>query len=199
MADFIRTFIKTKFVKFYELKHKFDLKVKIWALQLNPDIEMDKSVRITNTTLIETRFGGKIKIGKNTELLEDVKILTYGGNIIIGENCSINSGTIIYGHGNTMIGNNVLIAGGCMIIPNNHKFRDLLKPIIQQGNSSIGIVIEDDVWLGHGCSILDGVTIKEGAIVAAGSVVNKNVESLSIVGGVPILQIGCRVRNDEKN
>jgi acetyltransferase-like isoleucine patch superfamily enzyme len=58
-------------------------------------------------------------------------------------------------------------------------------PIRQQGSTSRGIQIEDDVWIGHGCSILDGVVIGRGAIVAAGSVVTKNVPSFAVVGGVP--------------
>lgn len=186
MAVGMKRIVKKIIVKLYQIKMRFDLKVKIWAIQMNPNIEMDKSVRITNSTLIETRFGGKIKIGKNTELLEDVKILTYGGNIEIGENCSINPGTIIYGHGNTRIGDHVLIAGHCMIIPANHIFKDVDKPIGKQGLTKKGINIANDVWLGHSVSVLDGVSIGKGAIVAAGSVVNESVPEFTLVGGVPI-------------
>ena len=85
----------------------------------------------------------------------------------------------------TTIGNDVLIAGQCMIVPSNHNFEDINRPIKQQGFNSKGIIIEDNVWIGSGCKILDGVTIKKGAIIASGSVVTKNVAPNEIVGGVP--------------
>jgi acetyltransferase-like isoleucine patch superfamily enzyme len=119
--------------------------------------------------------------------------MTYGGIIEIGSNCSINPYTIIYGHGlGTKIGNNVLIAGHCMIIPANHNFSHTDVPINKQGINSKGIIIEDDVWIGSGCQILDGITIGKGAVIAAGAVVNKSVEPYNIVGGVPAKIIGKR-------
>ena len=111
--------------------------------------------------------------------------MTYGGNITIGDFCSINPYTILYGHGNLSIGNNVLIAAHCVIIPANHIFSDLDSPINSQGLTTKGIIIEDDVWIGAGCRILDGVTVGKGSIIAAGAVVNKDVEPYTIVGGVP--------------
>lgn len=149
------------------------------------NINIAENVRISSDAKVETRFGGSITIGSSTELLDGVLVLTYGGDICIGKNCSINPYTIIYGHGGTKIGDNVLIAGHCMIIPNNHNFSNRAVPIAKQGNTSKGIVIGDDVWIGHGCSILDGVTIGKGSIIAAGSVIVKSVEPFTIVGGVP--------------
>lgn len=144
-----------------------------------------RSIRVAKTATIEVRFGGSISIDENTEVLDGALILTYGGDIIIGKNCSINPYTIIYGHGNTIIGDNVLIAGHSMIIPNNHIYIDRNKTIRKQGNSSKGIKIGNDVWIGHACSILDGVTIGDGAIIAAGSVVNCNIPPYTLYGGIP--------------
>jgi len=115
--------------------------------------------------------------------------MTYGGSIIIGDRCSINPHTVIYGHGKgTVIGNDVLIAAHCVIIPANHNFSDASRPINAQGVNSKGIIIHDNVWIGAGCTILDGVEIGAGAIVAAGCVVNRDVPENVIVGGVP-----CRI------
>ncbi|HMO34365.1 MAG TPA: DapH/DapD/GlmU-related protein [Lacibacter sp.] len=142
----------------------------------------------------DTTLGGDIIIGDNNEILTGCLIMTYGGTVRIGSQCSINPYTIVYGHGaGTVIGNNVLIAGHCMIIPANHVISRTDIPIRQQGVSSKGIIIEDDVWIGSGCRILDGVTIGRGAVVAAGSVVNKSVEPYSIVAGVPAKLIKKRV------
>lgn len=170
---------------------KYRLKFQVFRLKRN-GISIGENCQIATSARIQIRKGGNIKIGDNCEILDGVLIFSYGGNISIGNNCSINPYTIIYGHGGTTIGNNVLIAGGTMIIPNTHKFEKIDIPISQQGNESVGITVGDDVWIGHGCSILDGVVIEKGAIVAAGAVVNKKVSSYSIVGGVPAREIGKR-------
>lgn len=165
----------------------------------NPKISVGANVRIAQNAKVQVRYGGEITIEENTELLDGVLVLTYGGKIKIGKNCSINPYTIIYGHGGTTIGDNVLIAGQCMIIPNTHKFAEKETLINQQGNKAIGITIEDDVWISHGCSILDGVVIGKGAVVAAGSVVNKSVEPYTVVGGVPAVKIKKRGDDNTKN
>ena len=82
--------------------------------------------------------------------------------------------------------------GHGLIIPCNHILADRTKAINQQGWSSKGMVIEDNVWIGSGCRRLDGVRIESGAIVAAGSVVNKDVQANAIVGGTPAKLIKMR-------
>lgn len=156
------------------------------------NIFIHPSVYIAKSAKIETRLGGKITINEGTEVLDGVLILTYGGDISIGKRCSINPYSILYGHGGLSIGDDVMIAGANMIIPNNHKFNDFSKPISQQGSTSEGIRIENNVWIAHGCSILDGVLIESGAVVAAGAVVNKKVEANTIVGGIPAKKIKDR-------
>ncbi len=151
----------------------------------NTNIVIGKSTYVSPTTLIEDRNGGTIRIGEKCEILDGVLILSYGGAIEIGDNCSINPYTIIYGHGGVKIGNNVLIAAATMIVPNNHNFQLKDKTIIEQGCTAKGIIIEEDVWIGHGCSLLDGITVSKGTVVAAGSVVNKSTEPYSVIAGIP--------------
>jgi acetyltransferase-like isoleucine patch superfamily enzyme len=144
--------------------------------------------------LFDTSAGGKITIGSGNQILRGCLFMTYGGSIEIGNNCSINPYSIIYGHGKGVkIGDNVLIAGHCMIIPANHIFENTSIPIKNQGLTSKGIIIEDDVWLGGGCKILDGVVIGKGAVIAAGSVVTKSVKENTIVAGVPARVIKTRM------
>lgn len=150
------------------------------------NVQIDKNVFLDENVLIRIKGTGKILVGEGSELLYGVVLMSYfSGNIIIGKGCSINPYTIIYGVGDTIIGNDVLIAGHCMIIPNNHNIKLREVPINKQGHSSKGIIIEDDVWIGHGCSILDGVTIGKGSVIAAGSVVNRTVPPYTVYGGVP--------------
>jgi acetyltransferase-like isoleucine patch superfamily enzyme len=71
------------------------------------------------------------------------------------------------------------------VVPAGHNFERVDIPIRKQGSLMKGIVIEDDVWIGCGCRILDGVRIGRGSVIGAGSVVNKNVPEYSVVVGVP--------------
>lgn len=144
-----------------------------------------RTTAISSRAVVRNQAGGSISIGKGTEVLDFAFISSYGGSVEIGNNCSINPFCMLYGHGGLRIGNNVLIAGGTMIIPASHVFTDKDTPINRQGLTKKGIEIKDNVWIGHGCSILDGVVIGEGAIIAAGSVVTENVNSNEIVGGTP--------------
>jgi galactoside O-acetyltransferase len=72
-----------------------------------------------------------------------------------------------------------------MIIPNQHEIGNAEKNDKDQGNTSLGITIENNVWIGHGCSVLDGVTVGEGAVIGAGSVVTKDVPPFAVVTGIP--------------
>lgn len=65
-------------------------------------------------------------------------------------------------------------------------------PIYLQGVSAKGIIIEDNVWIGAGAKILDGVVLREGTVVGAGSVVNKSTEAYSVVVGIPARTIRVR-------
>ncbi len=114
-----------------------------------------------------------------------------GGNIaqlIIGDNVGIGWRTSI-SVGNTIIlGNNVRIAGDCYLAgypghPINAKLRALGKP---DEDSQIGdIILDDDVWLATGVKVMPGVTIGRGTIVAAGSVVTKDLPCFVLAAGVP--------------
>lgn len=128
---------------------------------------------------------GKITIGNEVKIKEFVHIYTYSGHVQIGDQVSINPYCMIYGQGGVVIGNKVLIAAQTIIVSANHNFQDTSIPKTYQGMTAKGIVIGDDVWIGAGCKILDGVTIGNGAIIAAGAVVTQNVAPYTIVGGIP--------------
>ena len=86
-----------------------------------------------------------------------------------------------------------MIAPHCMIASGNHDHKQLDKPIRLAENISKGpIVIEDGVWIGANSTVTDGVRIGHNAVVAAGSVVTKDVEPYDIVAGVPAKVIGNR-------
>jgi len=134
--------------------------------------------------------GTKIVIGENTQIFEFVVIRAVGGkgDIVIGEYCYINPHCALYSGNGINISNNVLVAPGTSIVATNHSIvrKDVL--IRQQGfaPSRGGVVIEDDVWIGANCVLLDGTYIERGAVIAAGSIVNRRIPEYSLWGGVPI-------------
>lgn len=135
--------------------------------------------------VLDTPYGGYISIGKYTEVRKGAIILSGGGSIVIGDNCSINPYCVIYGNGGLSIGNGVRIAAHTTIVATSHRFDRCDKYIYEQGLTSLGITIEDDVWIGAGVAILDGVTIAKGCVIGANAVLNKCTEPYGIYAGVP--------------
>lgn len=134
-----------------------------------------------------------IRIMRRAEIQDYVIIRTYTHPVRIGEYTQINPFTVIYGGSGVFIGNNVMIAPHCMLAAGNHDYKQIDKPIRHAGNLSQGpIIIEDNVWIGAHVTITDGVTIGRDAVVAANSVVTRDVAPYDIVGGVPARVIGNR-------
>lgn len=96
------------------------------------------------------------------------------------------------------IGKLTMLAGGVTIVGGDHNYRKPGVPIVFSGRDKLEpTYIGDDVWIGTHSIIMTGVKIGDGAIVAAGSVVTKNVEPYSIVGGVPAKFIKMRFSDDD--
>lgn len=91
------------------------------------------------------------------------------------------------------IGDDVLLAACVSFVGGDHKIDGIHGPMREAGRAKIRpILVENDVWIGHGSIILHGVTVHSGAVVAAGSVVTKDVPPRSIVGGNPAKVIRYR-------
>jgi acetyltransferase-like isoleucine patch superfamily enzyme len=156
------------------------------------NVELGKGVYVASGAEIVTEGSERITVGGGSFILRDVLIHSYGGPIRIGDSVGINPFTVIYGHGGVHIGNKVLIATSCVLIPANHNFDRLDVPIQDQGLTCQGITVEDDVWLAARVTVLDGVTIGQGSVVGAGAVVTKSLPPYSIAVGVPARIIGSR-------
>lgn len=135
-----------------------------------------------------------INIGKNTNIMCNVKIYNKEldkKQIQIGNNCVINRDCLLDGRiGKILIGNNVDIARGTWIFTLEHSPNS-----DTHGYVSGDVIIEDYVWIASRVTILPDVTIKKGAVVAAGAVVTKNVDKMKIVGGIPAKVISERKSN----
>ena len=159
--------------------------------------KIHQSAIISNLSDIETSSrGSQLYIGANSSIDSFVKIKFVGGlgDIVIGKQTFINSGTVIYSGNGVCIGDSVLIAANCSIAPVNHAYMDKAKLISKQGflRSRGGIVIENDVWIGCNTVIIDGAQIGRGAVIGAGSLVNGVIPEYSISVGSPAKVIGSR-------
>lgn len=149
-------------------------------------IKLGKNLTISHPECI---YLGKIKgIGDNTYLgpvVESVGVkynprIEIGDGTWVGKNCSIAAVNSV------KIGKDVLFAGHVHITDHSHGYELIDVPISKQQLISKGpIVIEDQCWLGFSCEILSGVHIGKHSIVAARSVVTKNVPAYSIAAGNP--------------
>jgi len=126
-----------------------------------------------------------IDIGDNVFVGRNTIIYCQNGDIEIGSNANIGSNCQIFSARNIKIGNDVLIAAYTYLVGGGHNFDDPDVPIIKQGRTALGINIEDNVWLGAGVKVLDGVSVGEGSIVAAGAVVTEDIPPFTIAGGIP--------------
>jgi acetyltransferase-like isoleucine patch superfamily enzyme len=141
---------------------------------------------------------GKITVGENTHIRGRLLIFPYGGDIKIGNNCYIGENTFVWSASSVKIGDGVLISHNCNIIDtNSHELNykerlESYKKMLEKGHpkttpnvQASPIVIEDYAWLSFNVGVLKGVKIGKGAIVAAGSMVTKDVPAWTIVGGNP--------------
>jgi acetyltransferase-like isoleucine patch superfamily enzyme len=117
-----------------------------------------------------------------------------GSSIIIGSKVFIGNGCEFNVRKSIVVGNNSLIGSGCRFIDHDHGTK-LDKLIRDQQGTEKSIIIGNNVWIGSNVVVLKGVEIGEGAIVAAGSVVTKNVPPNTIVAGIPAKIIQNRELN----
>ena len=131
-------------------------------------------------------FGRDVSIGAGTRIRPSSY---YGGEIgegmRLGHRSSIASGCFVGCSGYVDIGDDVMVGPNVSIFAENHVASSTASTIKSQGVERSFVTIERDVWIGSGSVILPGVTIGQGAVVAAGSVVAKDVPRWSIVAGVP--------------
>lgn len=173
-----------------------------WHTWLNK-LRYGSSLRTSGKVTLEKRvsirpFPGQtgklmVEMHPNTHLKHDV-IIQGSGRLILGKNSYISSFSVIGVNDRIEIGENVMIANSVSIRDTDHVFSDLNLPLNAQGLETAPVIIEDNVWLGHGAVITKGVTIHSGAIVGANAVVTKDVPANAIVGGVPAKLL--KYRND---
>lgn len=159
------------------------------------------SVKILQNATVENLSGNPhlIKIGENSVIRGEIVIFAHAGKIDIGKDCYIGEGTRIWSADSITIGDRVYIAHNVNIHDtNSHSVNPVLRynhfvKIMSEGHPALNdvdiksksIFIEDDVWVGFNSTILKGVKIGKGSVIAACSVVTKDVPEFVIVAGNP--------------
>lgn len=166
------------------------IKKYLYSLTINKIPRIGDINNITNK--IKVNYLSKIfgHIGENVDIRSNIKFAN-GKNIYISHNSGIGERCFLQDLGKIRIGNDVLMAPEVMIYTANHGISKT-SLIRLQNNTIKDVVIEDDVWIGSRVTILPGVTIRRGSVIGAGTVVTKDTEPYSIVGGVPGRLIGYR-------
>ena len=134
----------------------------------------------------EVELSKNLKIGSGTEIGSYSKLKATEGELTIGEDVSIANGCFIAAEGGGVtIGDHTMFGPNVSVIGNDYLYDRLDVPVVTQGKTSQGIVIGNDVWIGAGCTILDGVEIGDQCIVSPHSVVSTSIPPRQIVSGNP--------------
>jgi acetyltransferase-like isoleucine patch superfamily enzyme len=162
------------------------------ALSTGRGVAIEDYVLIDALSRNGVTLGDGVTIQSHASIRVTGTLRELGEGLTVGSRSSIGSHSFVGAAGGVRIGDNVLIGQRVGIHAENHIWSDPTVPIRDQGVTRRGILIEDDCWLGSGCTILDGVTIGKGTVVAAGAVVTHSTAPYSVVTGVPARQTAIR-------
>lgn len=138
-------------------------------------------------------INGKVTVGDACEVNQGVELNPFGGSIRIARRVWLGPYVVIYGQGGVEIGEQTLVSMHCTILSSNHGVPPIGELIRDKEDELLPTKIGRDVWIGANAVILGGVAIGDGAVIAAGAVVNRDVAAGAVVAGVPAREIRKRV------
>lgn len=163
-----------------------------------PKIYFGKFLKLGNNVYVSAlskngvTFGNNVGIGDFSRIIVSTSLNQIGDYIKIGNNVGIGEFAYLGGAGGLEIGDECIVGQYLSCHPENHIYDDISISIRHQGVTRKGIKIGNNCWIGSKVTILDGVEIGSGSIIAAGAVVNKSFPENSIIGGVPAKLIKSR-------
>lgn len=201
IKDKIKNSPRLKKLAIWLLTPKGQARPRLWIkLFVNPFIhKRGKGVKIQRRTRMDVLPLNQFYIG-DYSTIEDFCTINNGvGKIQIGNKTRIGISSVLIGP--VTIGDDVRLAQNIVISGLNHNYKDISKPISEQGVNTEQVYIGDETWIGANAVILAGVFIGKHCIIAAGSVVTKNIPSNSVVAGNPariIKQYNIETENWER-
>jgi acetyltransferase-like isoleucine patch superfamily enzyme len=156
-----------------------------YQLSVGKNLILEDNVSINALSFNGISLGDHVSIARNSILFCTGVIAQKGTGIIIGDRTGISARAYFAGQGGITIGNDVIMGPNVQIFSENHNFSDLNLKIKEQGVTKSPVVIGNNCWIGGGATILAGVILDDGCVVAAGSVVNKSFGTNSIIAGIP--------------
>ena len=142
-----------------------------------------KNARICRNSRIDVMPFNNFVLGDNSTIEDFCTINNGVGDVVIGQRSRIGMGNVLIGP--VTIGNDVILAQNIVMSGLNHGYEDITLPPHNQPVTKKLITLEDEVWVGANVVIVAGVTIGKHSVIAAGSVVTKDVPSYSVVAGNP--------------
>jgi acetyltransferase-like isoleucine patch superfamily enzyme len=130
-------------------------------------------------------IGDNCKIGKYSTISCTSHMSKYGKGFKMGNNSSCGQFTEFGSAGGITIGDDVIMGSYISFHSENHNFNDITKLIREQGVTSKGIILGNNIWVGAKVTFLDGTTVGNNCVIAAGAVLNKEYPDNVIIGGVP--------------
>jgi acetyltransferase-like isoleucine patch superfamily enzyme len=168
-----------------------------YQLSAGKNLILEDNVSINALSFNGIAFGDHVSIAKDSILFCTGVIAQKGTGIIIGNRTGISARAYLAGQGGITIGDDVIMGPNVQIFSENHAYADLNVPIKQQGVIKQAVKIGNNCWIGGGATILAGVILGDGCVVAAGSVVNKSFPENTVVGGIPAKAIKNRAESYE--
>lgn len=168
-----------------------------YQLVAGANLIVEDGVFISALSRSGIQLGRNVTVGRGAQVVCTGVVSRVGEGLRIGDNSTIGAMSFVAAQGGVTIGNDVIMGPGVRIFSENHEFGDSTRPIRKQGESRIGVVIEDDCWIGASAVILDGVRIGRGCVVAAGAIVTRSMPPDSVVAGVPARVVRARLESAE--
>ena len=152
----------------------------------NPHVVTEGFVFLGKGVEVYVRPGfGRLVIGRWVHIGSGTAIRCHEGNIRIGDKCVFGSNDVVNGYLDIEFGSATLVADGVYVTDFDHRFDDLSVPIKDQGIVKSPVRIGPDVWIGTKVTIVRGVQVGRGSVLAANTVVTRDVPDYSVVAGVP--------------
>ena len=136
---------------------------------------------------------GRITLSDGSWIERGAVLWAFDGSICTERNVYLGPYVAIYGHGGVEIGADALVSMHATLLSSNHGVPPLGRKIREQPDELLPTKIGRDVWIGANAVILGGVTVGDGAVVAAGAVVTKDVAPGAVVAGVPARFVRRRI------